>query len=189
VTTTAGQTYNGTVALGVDHSLSASEATINGTLNANHHSLGVNGDASIGVLNAGQSVTELPQLTVSGATVLNSTISGQSVLQLAGHSQINAPNVQVSPLNRVPFARDDFRTWVAGVLIYDGSAPAALWSPTGQSVPAEDLFRRILGGALPQPKRGDPKQVEGEPGRREVTVDGYNLGSTDPAIQEELRIR
>jgi NDP-sugar pyrophosphorylase family protein len=187
VTTTAGQTYNGTVNLGVDQTFNASVATVNGNLIANHHTLGVDGETIIGGANAGHSVSDLAELTVSGGTVLNSVISGQTLLDLQGHIFINAPNAQVNPGNKVPFARTDFRTWAPGVLVFDSTAPAAFWRSTGQSQPAEDLFRRILGAALPQPKHGDPKQVEGEAALRTGLPPGYTLGSTDTNVLSALR--
>ncbi len=179
VSTTGSQTYGGDVNLGVAQTLTASQANINGDLAANQNALTVNGNVLIGAAGANKAVTQLPSLRVTGNTVLNSLISGQTVLDLVGHINISVPNSQVDQQNKVPFARTDFITWAPNVLIYDSTAPAGFYTSVGLSVPAEDLFRRILGAALPQPKRGDPKQVEGEPAIRTGLPPGYTLGSTD----------
>ena len=72
VTTTGAQTYNDALSLGDDTTLSGSAITTNGTVAGGGHSLDITGDAVFGDA-AGDTVTGLTTLSVSGTTGINTS--------------------------------------------------------------------------------------------------------------------
>lgn len=69
VTTGGDQSYIGAVALGANTALSGTNVSLLGGVTGNHHSLGINGNATLGM------VADVSSLLVSGTTSLNGDVS------------------------------------------------------------------------------------------------------------------
>jgi filamentous hemagglutinin family protein len=180
VNTSGSQNYNGSSSLGAATVFSGTEVTLGGDLNAQNNAITVNGHAFLG---SGQSrLNNMTSLTVAGPADIKGDFTQNAsffvLLDINGPANFAFENISVNQQNKLYNVVSDFRDWSPGTLMYD-SLTEAFYTSFGPGVPAEDLFRRILGASLPQLEKGKKKRVEGQPGPREKIPPGYNMGSTE----------
>jgi hypothetical protein len=127
-------------------------------------------------------LNNLTSLTVDGPADIKGDFTQNAsffvLLDINGPANFAFENISVNQQNKLYNVVSDFRDWSPGTLMYD-SLTEAFYTSFGPGVPAEDLFRRILGASLPQLEKGKKKRVEGQPGPREKIPPGYNMGSTE----------
>src|SRR5204862_164291 len=91
VATTGDQTYNDAVTLGADTDLTAANVTFNGTVAGGTKFLHVTGNATFGDA-AGETVTGVSTLSVSGTTTINTnTVTTSGTQTYSGAATIGAP--------------------------------------------------------------------------------------------------